>query len=64
MMVWVLKARFRLGGGYWVVEVFQDEKLCMRELELMQKSFPNHEFWVENDRIQDDEQNNVIQSSE
>lgn len=51
MIVWLLKARFRFGGGYWVVEVFEDENLCRKELELMQKSFPNHEFWVENERI-------------
>lgn len=47
--LWVLKARLRVGGPSWIVEFFTDEMHCKEELEVMQKQFPAHVFWVEND---------------
>jgi len=46
--IWVLKGQQRLDGSEsYIVEEFDDEAECRKEMERLQREMPGHHFWLE-----------------
>jgi len=44
---WVLKGCQALEGDFYIVERFDNEADCRKEMELMKREHPSHLFWCE-----------------
>jgi hypothetical protein len=46
--IWVLKGKQRLNESEsYIVEEFDDEAECRKEMERLQREMPGHYFWLE-----------------